>query len=212
MFFEKSRLYTVNDTVIDEPIMTDSYVCQFKDMIVKCVYLDDLMRSPDWSIQKTDLILEIETKTLKAFKDLLYKQSPDDVYNFIKKNYPYNCLWTIYAKKSLEDLDFLAAEKAFVELSDYQALQFLKRIQQLDDKDKQRAEILAYYGKMDEAEEIYEKMERKDLAISMRIRHGDWFRVLQLVKEGTGNDQTLLQSYNELGSQFADRQQWDKAA
>lgn len=71
---------------------------------------------------------------------------------------------------------------------------------------------MSFYNKLDEAEEIYDKMERKDLAIQMRMKHGDWFRVLQQIKEGTGNDQILQQSHNELGNYFAERQQWDKAA
>eukprot|EP00825_Cyclidium_porcatum_P027778 TRINITY_DN2999_c0_g1_i2.p1 TRINITY_DN2999_c0_g1~~TRINITY_DN2999_c0_g1_i2.p1 ORF type:complete len:325 (+),score=59.13 TRINITY_DN2999_c0_g1_i2:176-1150(+) len=204
--------YTVTDTTVDDPVTTDSYVCQFKDMVVKCIYLDDLMRSPDWTIQKNELIFEIETKTLKQFKDILYKQSADEIFGHIKKSYPYNCIWSLFARKSLEEFDFLAAEKGFVELQDYQALQFIKRVQQLDDKDKQKAEIMSFYNKLDEAEEIYDKMERKDLAIQMRMKHGDWFRVLQQIKEGTGNDQILQQSHNELGNYFAERQQWDKAA
>jgi WD repeat-containing protein 35 len=35
-----------------------------------------------------------------------------------------------------------------------------------------------YYGRYDEAEEIYLKMERKDLAIAMRMKIGDWFKVV----------------------------------
>jgi pentatricopeptide repeat protein len=46
-----------------------------------------------------------------------------------------------------------------------------------------KAEILVYYGKFEEAEEVYSKMERKDLAIQMRMRMGDWNRVLALTKE-----------------------------
>lgn len=35
----------------------------------------------------------------------------------------------------------------------------------IDDKNKQKAEILAYHGKVDEAENLLKKIERKDLAI-----------------------------------------------
>lgn len=50
----------------------------------------------------------------------------------------------------------------------------------------------------------------RDLAISLRIKLGDWFRVLQLLKSGSGDcDDTLLQqAYNAIGDYFADRQKW----
>ncbi len=51
--------------------------------------------------------------------------------------------------------------------------------------------MLVYYEKYDEAEELYIKLERKDLAINMRVKIGDWFRVLTLAKEGTGHDNIL---------------------
>jgi len=40
---EKSRLFTVNDTVADEPVTTEGYVCSFSDLVVKIVYLDEII-------------------------------------------------------------------------------------------------------------------------------------------------------------------------
>lgn len=50
----------------------------------------------------------------------------------------------------------------------------------------------------------------RDLAISLRIKLGDWFRVLQLLKTGSGDcdDALLQQAYNAVGDYFADRQKW----
>lgn len=50
----------------------------------------------------------------------------------------------------------------------------------------------------------------RDLAISLRIKLGDWFRVLQLLKTGSGDsdDTLMLQAYNAVGDYFADRQKW----
>lgn len=50
----------------------------------------------------------------------------------------------------------------------------------------------------------------RDLAISLRIKLGDWFRVLQLLKTGSGDcdDALLEQAYNAVGDYFADRQKW----
>ncbi len=68
------------------------------------------------------------------------------------------------------------------------------------------------YGKYDQAETIYRNIDRKDLAVAMRVKIGDWFRVLEIVREGSGYDETLNRMTNELGQYYADRLEWDKAA
>lgn len=42
--------------------------------------------------------------------------------------------------------------------------------------------MLAYYGRYDDAEAMYKKIDRKDLAVQMRVKIGDWFRVLQMIR------------------------------
>lgn len=41
----------------------------------------------------------------------------------------------------------------------------------------QRAEVAVYFKRFDEAEQAYQRMDRPDLAIDMRMRLGDWFKV-----------------------------------
>ena len=72
--------------------------------------------------------------------------------------------------------------QAFVRCSDYQGIQFVKRLRRLDDRLKQRAEVAVYFQRFDEAEALYRDMDRKDLAIELRMRLGDWLRVVQLVQ------------------------------
>lgn len=50
----------------------------------------------------------------------------------------------------------------------------------------------------------------RDLAIGLRIKLGDWFRVLQLLRTGSGHsdDALLEQAHNAIGDYFADRQKW----
>jgi len=57
------------------------------------------------------------------------------------------------------------AEKALLKLEDYLSLKVIKRIQMIGDTNIQRAEILNYYKKYDQAEELLLKIERIDLAI-----------------------------------------------
>lgn len=53
------------------------------------------------------------------------------------------------------DLDYLSAELALLKVDDFKTLKYVKRIQTLDDREKQRAEILTLFGKYDDAEKIY---------------------------------------------------------
>jgi WD repeat-containing protein 35 len=70
---ERSRLYTVTGLEMDEPITTESYICSFNNLVVKCVSLDDILKSPDGNLKRQDYIVEIETKLLKEVKELMLK-------------------------------------------------------------------------------------------------------------------------------------------
>lgn len=49
----------------------------------------------------------------------------------------------------------------------------------------------------------------RDLAITLRERLGDWFRVIQLLKMGTGGTDSQLQAaWNSIGDYFSDRSNW----
>ena len=45
----------------------------------------------------------------------------------------------------------------------------------------------------------------------MRCRLGDWFRVVQLIQGGAGDDSLLQDAYCNIGDYYADRHRWDKA-
>lgn len=44
---EKSRLHIVRDIIGDDAITTEAYICNFSDLKVRGVMVDDIMRSPD---------------------------------------------------------------------------------------------------------------------------------------------------------------------
>ncbi len=56
---------------------------------------------------------------------------------------------------------------------------------------KQKAEVAAYFKRFDEADAIYRDIDRKDLAIELKMRLGDWFKVWQLLQTGGGDDALL---------------------
>ena len=65
---------------------------------------------------------------------------------------------------------------------------------------------------MDEAEQIYKEIDRKDLALDLRRKLGDWSNVLQLIEEGHGDDEMMRDANNRIGQFCVDRQKWKKAA
>jgi WD repeat-containing protein 35 len=49
----------------------------------------------------------------------------------------------------------------------------------------------------------------RDLAVELRERMGDWFRVVQLMKTGAaGDDKQLETAWNAIGDFYADRLKW----
>lgn len=75
---------------------------------------------------------------------------------------------------------------------------------------KQRAEVAVYFKRFDEAESIYRDIDRKDLAIELRTRLGDWFRVVQQLQSGGGggDDAMLKKAWNQIGDYYAERFKW----
>lgn len=60
---------------------------------------------------------------------------------------------------------------------------------------------------------MYMECDRRDLALSLRRKLGDWFRVLQLLQVGTGagDDLQMEEAWNAVGDYYADRQKWQNA-
>ena len=54
-------------------------------------------------------------------------------------------------------------------------------------------------------------MDRRDLALELRSTLGDWFKVVQLVQQGGGDDNMLQMAWNKIGDYFWERQKASKA-
>jgi len=63
---------------------------------------------------------------------------------------------------------------------------------------KAKAEVMAYLGRFDEAETIYLEIDRRDLAVQLRQRIGDYGRVVDLYSGG-GSDKPLREAYDKIG-------------
>nr|XP_033792878.1 WD repeat-containing protein 35 isoform X3 [Geotrypetes seraphini] len=207
---EKTRMYVFRNLDPEEPVKTSGYICCFEDLEIKSVILDEILKDPEHP--NKDYIINFEIRSLRDSRALIEKVGIEDASQFIEDN-PHPRLWRLLAEAALQKLDLPTAEQAFVRCKDYQGIEFVKRLGNLLSESMKQAEVAAYFGRFEEAERMYLDMDRRDLAISLRIKLGDWFRVLQLLRTGSGDsDDTLLeQAYNAIGDYFADRQKWVNA-
>merc|ERR1719316_2107805 len=207
---EKTRMYIVRGGQPEEPVLSNAYICAFKDLQIQSVLIDEVIQNPE--NPRKEVLLDFETKSLRDTRDILTKVSNlKDAFNYVDAN-PHPRLWRLLAEAALDQLDFSVAEKAFVRFEDYQGIQLVKRLRLLDDKIKQKAEVAAYFQRFEEAESLYREIDRKDLAIDLRVRLGDWFRVIQLAQSGGGNEDLLQQAWSAIGDYYRDRGKWSNAA
>ncbi|OQR99052.1 WD repeat protein 35 [Achlya hypogyna] len=208
VMMEKARMYVFRALEAEEPVLSSGYLCTYKDLQVKAALLDDILGAPDQTDKS--LIIDYETRSLRDARDLLENVGLADACDYIQ-DHSHPRLWRLLADAALEQLDFAMAERGFVKCNDYNGIQYVKRLQLLNDRTKQKAEIAAYFQRFDDAEALYRKIDRKDLAIELRKRLGDWFRVLQLVQSGGGDDTLQTQAWTMIGDYYADRHKWEKA-
>ncbi len=205
---EKNRMYVFRNFQPEEPITSTADLCYFDNLEIKSVKIDELLRNPD--APDFDLIIDHHTKALRDVQEVLNRASITDAYSFITDN-SHPRLWKLLAEHSLENLNFLMADKAFVQCADFHGIQFVKQLQLLDNKKLQQAEVCVFFKKFSEAERIYLECERPDLAIDLRMKFGNWFKVEKLLLAGGGNDEMLTQSWNKMGDYYSDRQMLTKA-
>ncbi|GMF25436.1 unnamed protein product [Phytophthora fragariaefolia] len=208
VMMEKARMYVYRGLEPEEPVSSSGYLCYYKDLQVKAALLDEILANPEQPDK--NMVIEFQTRSLRDAKALLDNVGLAEACEYIQ-DHPHPRLWSLLAEAALDQLDFGMAERGFVKCGDYSGIQYVKRLQLLNDRVKQKAEVAAYFQNFDEAEALYRKIDRKDLAIDLRQRLGDWFRVVQLVQSGGGNDVLLTHAWNMIGEYFSDRHKWEKA-
>ena len=124
---EKNRLYVLRDFQPEEPVLSAGYLCDFTDLEVKAVLLDDILKDPEDIKNITEMIVEYEAKSLRDTRDFLTTVSLKDAVEFVEKN-PHKRLWRLIAESSLDKLNFQIAERAFVKNEDYYGVQFVNRL------------------------------------------------------------------------------------
>ena len=176
---------------------------------MKACSLDTLARDPEQPVA-AECFLTFEAKALRECREALSGPGGvSDAYAYAEAN-PHPRLWRLVGEAALEKLELTVAEKALVQCEDYLGIQLVKKLKLLDAK-KQAAEVAVHFGRFDDAEKLYRQMDRRDLALELRVRLGEWTKVVQLVQQGGGDDDLLTTAYNKIGDQFLERHEPKKA-
>jgi WD repeat-containing protein 35 len=208
-FMEKTKMGVIRGDAAEEPVVSSGYLARFRDLEVRAVLLDEIFAAPEKP--ERDCVVDFETKALHELRELILRSGLEFAYNYALKN-PHSRLFRILAEQALETGELTIAEKCFVNINDYHGIQLVKQLRSMPDKMKVKAEVAAYLQRFDEAETIYRDIDRKDLAIQLRNRIGDYNRVVQLLHSGGGSDKLLNAAWDKIAEHYADRFMWKKAA
>lgn len=204
---EKTRMYVFRGADPEEPIACSGYICNFEDLEITGVLLDEII-SGSAAPDKQSHLLQLRVKSLRDTEELLAHVGITEAKQFIEDN-PHPRLWRLLAEAALKQLDFETAENAFVRCTNYPGIQLIKRLRTIQSEAFQKAEVAAFFGNFDEAEKLYIDADRRDLAIELRQTLCDWFRTVQLYRIGPGiSDQQMEQAWKEIGDHFANLRNW----
>lgn len=207
---EKTRMLVFRNLDPEEPVASSGYLCKFTDLEVTTVQLDEVMIRPDRPPVR--LVAKLESKAMRDTKEILENTGLDEAVTFVEAN-PHPRLWRLIGEAALDMLETEVAETAFVRCKDYPAIQFAKRLNNISSENIKQAEVLAYFNDFEECEKAFLDADRRDLAIDMHRKMGNWFRVVQLLKTGVGGDDMLMHiALNKIGDFYADNLQWEQAA
>jgi WD repeat-containing protein 35 len=208
---EKTRMYIFKNSDPEEPISSCGYICNFEDLEITAVLLDDIVNGVAAPSNTEQNLLHLRVKSLRDTEDLLQHVGLTEAKQFIEDN-SHPRLWRLLGESSLKKLDLETAESAFVRCTNYQGIRFIKKLRSIQNENIQKAEVAAFFGDFDEAEKLYIDADRRDLAIALRTTLCDWFRVIQLYRLASGiSDQQMENAYREIGNHFANLRVWESA-
>ncbi|EAY22286.1 WD repeat protein, putative [Trichomonas vaginalis G3] len=208
---ERQKLVVFNDLEPEEPVSCLSHIAEFSELEILTINLIWLLKDP--MNPSTRFFRSHQTKQLRQLHQMLSARpetSVEDIFAFAKKeNKPK--LWDSFAETVMLEMNFSLTERCYLETTNYRGLQFVKRIRTVKDPNIQRAQVLSYLGRFDEAESIYLSMDRLDLAIEMRRSIGDFRHVIKIMGNGVGDDETIAAAYTAVGDELCEQAHWSDA-
>ncbi|XP_066155495.1 WD repeat-containing protein 35 [Euwallacea fornicatus] len=206
---EKTRMYIFKGIYPEEPVACSGYICSFNDLEVETVLLDEVIDNPEKPSK--DYLIKLEIKSLRDTRQLLEKVGINEAAQFVEDN-RHPRLWILVAEAALKEMNLNTADACFVRAKDYAKVQFVKKLRNISNDAIRKARVATYFKNFDEAEKIYMEADRSDLALTLRQTLGDWFRVIQILKNGaTAPDYLLKTAYNSTADYFSHFNNWGSA-
>ena len=214
---QKNRLFFLRDLQIEgEMQKCIDYLAIYIDNEVTAVKIEKLNndRNNDF-FEGKDYLVKYENKVLREFKEILEDDEKTDLkeaFDFAQKN-PCPTFYSLLTKKALDKLDFDTAQKTMLQTGDFEGLEFLKNVKNIEDDELKKAEILQYNSNFDEASNRYNKMNRGDLNLAMQMKLGKWDKVTDIMSKNNTNtkDENLKIAYNNYADELMEKKDYDKA-
>ena len=214
---ERNKLYFYSDLKHEsDPYMCTHYLAKYIDNEAIAVKLEDLINNKNnSSLKPSDYIVKYENRILSMFNSMLDKgQNMEDIYDYVAKN-PSKKLWKTLSQRAMENLDFDTAHKSMLQMNDFDGLDFLKQVKNIDDPEVQKAEIAQYNSQYDEASKLFAKNGRNDLNLAMLMKLGKWDKVSEILnrsgKSTASKEDMLKMAYNNYADELFEKKDYDNA-
>jgi WD repeat-containing protein 35 len=214
---QKNRLYFINNLQIEGEMQKCSdYLGTYLDNEVTAIKIEKLNndRNNDF-FEGKDYLKKYENKVLREFNELLENDEKTDLKEAFDyaTSHPTTKFFSSLKKKALDKMDFDTAQKTMLQTGDFEGLEFLKNVKNIEDDELKKAEILQYNSNYDEASNKYNKMNRGDLNLAMQMKLGKWDKVTDIMSKNNANskDENLKIAYNNYADELMEKKDYDKA-
>eukprot|EP01039_Chlorochromonas_danica_P006054 gene6054-6668_t len=155
-------------------------------------------------------LVRLESRLLREMAEKGAAEGPEAAYQFAL-SHPHRQLFALLGRQAVEEGHYDVARRCWVQTGDYRGLQLLRKLSQMTDKLKMKAEVYYYLQRNDLAESLYREIDRKDLIIKLYEKVRQYGKVVQLLQTGGGNDRLLQEAYQALGRECYEQSLYRKA-
>ncbi|KPM10796.1 hypothetical protein QR98_0093590 [Sarcoptes scabiei] len=192
------------------------YLCEFRHLSIRTIQFDQLMIDIDTESNNIDIDDYFETNECSLvtnLKNLISKDSMTEAINYTLRQTRFPQLWSILGRESLLQQDIETAYLSMIKNKDYKGLQLIKRLNKFKDINLQRAEILAFINRFDEAEQIYLESDRADLALNMNKVIANYIKVDEFLQRYNfqHHHKEVEENNYRLGEFYSEHSNWTKA-
>jgi WD repeat-containing protein 35 len=199
-----------------DPYICIDYLATYIDNEAIAVKLEDLINNKyNENINPDNYIKKYQNQILAQFNNMIDTgKDLNEIYEFIKKN-PSKNLFKKLSLKAMENLDFDTAQKSLLQINDFNGIEFLNRVKNLNDPELQKAEIAQYNADYEEASKLFSKTNRNDLKLEMLMKLGKWDEVTEIMDKDKNDNKTkeehMKTAYNNYADELYEKKEYDKA-